>query len=288
MNRSNTPEDIEKSLISRALRTSMKTELDRLIASKLATALRSGSLEKIRHTIEAFMVLDMEKREAGGFNEEDDELYFKIYVVAMSFINTLVIKDEAGIPMYIVSWPFPVDEAPNYLHFLSNTRHDIQGDLGEDPEDDGGFEYVDDSVDEEEHRPPNLPIKMDNEDENRLKRLLKPNHSSVSKSRDKSLSLAENIYYRNRDLYEKMGLKLEDIKYIIYVYRALEGGGINHVLYYRSLNQFILYAVKPVERLIGRLFKIIDPEVWDQTLAIVGQSTEKVSDWSMGSGGSSP
>ena len=112
-------EDIEKTLVSKAIRPAQLGALDKLVASKLALALVSKPLEKIRHVIEAYMALDEEKRSLLNVSVGEDKEYEKIYTVAVALLNARVYrlrKDEWEEHDFAeVSWPFSIEEAPYYF-----------------------------------------------------------------------------------------------------------------------------------------------------------------------------
>lgn len=126
-------EDIEKTLVSKAIRPAQLGALDKLVASKLALALVSKPLEKIRHVIEAYMALDEEKKSLLNVSVEEDKEYEKIYTVAVALLNARVyrLRREETVDVWVehdfaeVSWPFSIEEAPYYFSPWLKTKKDF-------------------------------------------------------------------------------------------------------------------------------------------------------------------
>ena len=118
--------DEEKFLLSRAIRPSQITPLDKLLASKLALALMSDPLNKIRHAIEAYLALDEEKRSEINLSEEGEMILMRIYAVAITLLQPLF-SNHGRVK---VGWPFPLEEAYEYLHPWLTTKPLERGYVG--------------------------------------------------------------------------------------------------------------------------------------------------------------
>ena len=112
--------EIEK-LGARAIRPERRVSDEDLIASELASAVFSEPLNKIRHTVEALMLLDEGEREQAGITEEEAKEAEKLYVLArtlqdthinreMDFQSRIMVDHYAVIP-----WPFPREAAGEWM-----------------------------------------------------------------------------------------------------------------------------------------------------------------------------
>lgn len=208
-------EEVEKTLISKALRPSEIGKLDRLIAGKLATALLSRPLEKIRHVIEAYMVLDEEKKKLINLSEEEEKEIDKIYKIAIALLNARFVRHRDEVGYVEVSWPFSIDEAPYYFSPWLNIKRPF-------------WYWRDEQL-------------------------------------DKNLKALENRLV-------KRGLERDTARLYSTAYLILQIPECSFQINYLIIvNQFIIYAVPKVEKLMGLIFKYaIDPVVWDYTLSLLG------------------
>ena len=209
-------EEMEKGLISKALRPAERSKLDRLIASKLAAALLSRPLEKICHAIEAYMALDEEKKNLINLSEEEEKEINKIYTIVIALLNARkYIRTRDDMEYVEISWPFSEDEVPCYFS-------------------------------------PWLKIK---------KTFWYWHHEGLN---ERLKALEDRLVER--------GLKRDIAKLYSTAYLVLQVPECSFLINYLIIvNQFIIYAVPKVEKLMGMIFKYaIDPEVWDYTLSLMG------------------
>lgn len=112
-------EEMEE-LAAKAIRPSRMLSIGDLLASELATSVLSEPLGKIRHIVEALMLLTEEEWRSVGITEEEHKEAEKLYALALALQNTYVhqVQDEYGhiIDLYAaIAWPFPQKEAREWL-----------------------------------------------------------------------------------------------------------------------------------------------------------------------------
>ncbi|MBS7612464.1 hypothetical protein KEJ27_09770 [Candidatus Bathyarchaeota archaeon] len=103
--------------IAEAVRAPKKGELEQLIASELALAVMSREpLQKIRHTLEAYLLLPEEVRRE-LFTEPQRETLQILYECCVSLLH---IYEKAGPDgrFAAISWSFPIEAAPRYLYWI--------------------------------------------------------------------------------------------------------------------------------------------------------------------------
>ncbi|MEM0253245.1 MAG: hypothetical protein QXK78_01630 [Candidatus Bathyarchaeia archaeon] len=108
--------DMELSLaLQKAIRRPKPGQMEQLIANELAIAVFNiDPLQKIRHILEAYMVLPEEER-AKTFTAEENEKAMKIYSVCISLLNIVEYPIGNFEQAQAVPFGFGEDEAEAYL-----------------------------------------------------------------------------------------------------------------------------------------------------------------------------
>lgn len=109
--------------IAEAVRPPQRGDLEQLVASELALAVMSANpLQKIRHCLEAYMLLPEDVRKQISETLEMDEwIPGALYHCCISFLNIVEMPQK---PTYIerfisIPWSFPLDESSDYLFWIS-------------------------------------------------------------------------------------------------------------------------------------------------------------------------
>lgn len=106
---------VDDSFIVEAIRPPERTGIERLVASELAMAHFSTPLDKIRHILEAYLLVPRESSDVLEVTEGEHRLYMKIYNITLSLSKATVHKipnhEYVDIP-----WHFRDYEAPYHFH----------------------------------------------------------------------------------------------------------------------------------------------------------------------------
>lgn len=112
-----------QNLAGKAIRPDQRLKAEDLVASELATAILSEPLAKIRHTIEALMLLDEDERSSAGITEKEVSRAERIYTLANAIKFTFVDKFRTKFGDVIersatIRWGFDSDEVHDYEEWL--------------------------------------------------------------------------------------------------------------------------------------------------------------------------
>jgi len=110
------------SIYVEAVRPTRTLGVENLIASELAQAVFAEPLSKIRHILEAYLMLSPEQRELLEIGEEEHKELLKIYKLCLDLQRIVWIKDpfSGGMKTAAIPWSCNPDEIQNYLNWLNN------------------------------------------------------------------------------------------------------------------------------------------------------------------------
>lgn len=119
-----------KQLVGKAMRSDQRVKAEDLVANELATAVLSEPMPKIRHSCEALMLLSEEEKNSAGISEEEEQEAEKIYQLCQTLQNVFVDNFETEYGHVIergaaIPWPFPQEEAEEWLDWLDYTTWKI-------------------------------------------------------------------------------------------------------------------------------------------------------------------
>jgi len=121
-------ENIEKirkeldSVLVEAVRPTAQLGVENLIACELARAVFSKPLEKIRHILEAYLLISNEKRrELLGICDDEHEELIKIYKLCLDLQRTIFMEDRyCEMRTAAIPWSFTAKEIYKYLDWIGN------------------------------------------------------------------------------------------------------------------------------------------------------------------------
>lgn len=113
-------EDTHK-LVGKAMRGDKRIKSEDLVANELAQAVLSESMNKIRHTCEALMLLDENEIESAGITEEEEKRMEEIYILVQTFENTHIDRVAFSTSNFkdnyaTLQWPFGEEEMKYYYY----------------------------------------------------------------------------------------------------------------------------------------------------------------------------
>lgn len=114
-------------LVAKAIRPSRQLSVEDLLASELATATLSDSLNKIRHILEGLMLLEPDELKKVGISKQKFEEARKLYALTQTLQNAYINREmislspSLSIDRYAkISWPFPREKATEWLDWLGD------------------------------------------------------------------------------------------------------------------------------------------------------------------------
>ena len=111
---------LQEALIQ-AVRPAPRGELESLLAAELATAVFASPLGKIRHVLEAYLLLPSEERKDLFPDEKEREEFYMLYEVCISLMNTIIVQSPyTPEPTAKIPWSFPSNRAHEYLKLFIN------------------------------------------------------------------------------------------------------------------------------------------------------------------------
>lgn len=125
MSNDDKPVEIDKNLfvLQNALRPPTQAGIEGLLASELATALFSPPLEKIRHILEAYLLLNKDLRKTIGVDKDDDILYGKIHKLSIDLQNARIhnfgYKFLSFMRVYL-PFSFEIEDIGKYLFWIDD------------------------------------------------------------------------------------------------------------------------------------------------------------------------
>ena len=115
--------DFTKSIV----RGRRRGDLENLLATELALATNSvDPILKIRHIIEAYMLLSQEEKGKILPSQEDRDRLERVYSLSLALLNLTPTHDSVQFDRSMIPFPFAPDKAHEYLDFLS-IRWDLSG-----------------------------------------------------------------------------------------------------------------------------------------------------------------
>ena len=106
-----------------ALRPSGMQALELQISTELAIGLFNAKpLEKIRHILEAYMLLPIENQEKLA-NKENMSIYKRMHTIALSFLNMQILTDPWGERYAMIPFPFNPNLGREYFEFFLKALH---------------------------------------------------------------------------------------------------------------------------------------------------------------------
>ena len=208
------PVEIDKNLfiLQNALRPPASVGIEGLLASELATALYSPPLEKIRHIMEAFLLLDDGLVRKIGISKNDKVLYHRIHQLAIDFQNSRLHTFGWSIMAFIriyVPFSFSLSDVSKYLFWIGDYKPEYQSSWDA------------------------------------------PNPKVFD---EYAVKICEN----------------DDLCYqMVRTYLYGRNGVLSYSSYYDLRNRFISYSMPKALDLSQRIFKLINYDVWSETLALV-------------------
>ena len=116
-----------KEFASSIVRGRRRGDLENLLATELALATNSvDPILKIRHIIEAYMLLSQEEKGKILPSQEDRDRLERVYSLSLAFLNITPTHDSVQFDRSMIPFPFAPDKAHEYLDFLS-IRWDLSG-----------------------------------------------------------------------------------------------------------------------------------------------------------------
>lgn len=114
-------------LVAKAIRPSRQLSVEDLLASELATATLSDSLNKIRHILEGLMLLEPDELKKAGISKQKFEEARKLYALTQTLQNAYINREMISLSPALsidryakISWPFPREKAAEWLDWLGD------------------------------------------------------------------------------------------------------------------------------------------------------------------------
>lgn len=112
--------------VSDILRPKRKGDLEKLLATELALATYSADpLQKIRHILEAYFLLNEEEKPLIVSKPEDQDEIHRLYVVALGLLNITTAHDSVNSDRAVIPFGFPSSRAHKYLGYFTNIVWDL-------------------------------------------------------------------------------------------------------------------------------------------------------------------
>lgn len=126
--------DDTKKLVEKTMRPDKRMSAEDLVANELATAILSERMNKIRHSLEALMLLGDDERKSASIDEETVEKADDLYEICTCLQNVFVdkftnrhgevIERSATIP-----WPFDREQTEDRLGWIDSIQWKLYMDL---------------------------------------------------------------------------------------------------------------------------------------------------------------